>query len=635
MPSNNRWPHARILNLPKHFAIIACLVMLVARSSWPDTQLPAERRGVVVAPLTEKQLEAEDFNPQDTAGLFVGVRFFFNPDGSLSDHVTEVPFAADDAVDLAYLFTVDLKLILPANVTLALSGDPQKAESADRLKHLLELGVTRTNATYINLVSLLSRTALDAKQRGLLVMSFATHGFSIDGDDRLLAQDSTISRLDLTGIPVRVILDNVSASDAPRRLVLLDACRERVSGDTRTIGDSATAMSSSFAEAIAEARGMAVLSGTTAGGFSYDDPDKKNGVFSSLIIEGLQGNAPTDQRGFITPALLAAFVDENVRAWVRRHRPEHKERSTGIQYLADDVRSGQMPLLATRTTDIFAATQLATELTKELLTYSAYSGHTTRSTSVVRKSWARDVAAPLGPVKQRVSMFAGEKSRQWAVIIGTNPEEALPSSSDELPRTELLDAMDILDWFKNPKVVGSIRSDHLFFFWDRGATSDNVMKALATITRDIQADDSLLFYFAGHATEFTDPGEILLYDAFYGGNWGNVHTSTRGLIEAPWLIKWLNQLPAKKVVAIIDSGGPAFATASRALAKDRYLISSINSRVTNRNGFLTWLVLGAVREMGRDTTVEFLDGVVRESDRILSEKGIVNLYSYVRGLDRE
>ena len=63
----------------------------------------------------------EGFDPSASAGLFVGVSTFEH------GRFPEVPFAVDDAVDLAWLFTGELDLLRPERAVLALAGEPRKA----------------------------------------------------------------------------------------------------------------------------------------------------------------------------------------------------------------------------------------------------------------------------------------------------------------------------------------------------------------------------------------------------------------------------------------------------------------------------------------------------------------------------
>lgn len=303
-----------------------------------DTTAVLPQRGIRVVPLSSEQRAVEGFDPAESAGLFVGVRQFSDLD------IREVPYAVDDAVDLAYLFASDLKLIASSRVTLALSGEPQKPQSKHRLQELEAGGARRTGARFTTLLSEVSKTARRAGERGVVVMSFATHGYSIEGDNRLFGQDSLRTQLSLTGLPVRKIKQSLSSCRAPRRLLFFDACREQVDVTRGAGADPKVAMSKKFAEAIGDARGMAVFAGTTEGGYSYDDHASKNGVFTAAVVRGLRGSALADERGFITPETLAKYVNQAVKDWVLAHRPKYKKLSDGILYNVEGQHSSRIPL---------------------------------------------------------------------------------------------------------------------------------------------------------------------------------------------------------------------------------------------------------------------------------------------------
>jgi hypothetical protein len=269
---------------------------------------------------------SQDFDPVESAGLFVGIRKFDDPE------FIKVPFAVDDAVDLAHLFALELDLIAPQNVILALSGDLQKARSADALQALLQAGAQRVAAQKSWILRHLQRQGNATGQHGLFVVAFATHGFSDQGRDFLVGRDTVRGFIQDTGIKVDIVFNQTAQATAPRRLVLLDACRERLSSDVRAAGRPSpeSAMGQAFAQAIARASGQVVLSGTTLGGYAYDDFDRKNGVFSAAVLRGLRGAAPSDERHFITARTLAGYVEAQVRAWVRANKPDHIQRSHGI-----------------------------------------------------------------------------------------------------------------------------------------------------------------------------------------------------------------------------------------------------------------------------------------------------------------
>ncbi len=260
------------------------------------------------------------FDPKASAGLFVGISTFED------EHIQDVPYAVDDAVDLAYLFAVELELLRPGRVTLALTREPKKEASRGRLEQLRDAGADVLQAGYTKVLRAVSATARRSKHDGLLVLAVATHGLSNTVGDFLLSEDSLLSDVTEASLRLEWLLDKVANAPAHRRLVLLDACRERM---TATRGTAST-MAHSFAEAIGKASGQVVLSGATDGGYAYDDPERGNGVFTAAILDGLRGEAPGDARGLITVRSLADFLQERVAQWVRRHRPEDAGVSRGI-----------------------------------------------------------------------------------------------------------------------------------------------------------------------------------------------------------------------------------------------------------------------------------------------------------------
>lgn len=269
-------------------------------------------------------LEAQGFDPAQSAGLFIGVSRFDDP------LFAEIPFAVDDAVDLAYLFSHELRLIGAEKVVLGLAGEPRKPESGERLRRLLEDGAQRVTASQADIYAHLDAQRRAAGRAGLFVMAIASHGFSDQGGDFLVAASSLKRPMERTGVAVNELFDDVASSSSPRRIVLLDACRERLSNAIRASGEAEAAMSRGFADAIAAASGQVVLAGATLGGYAYDDLERRNGVFSAAVIDGLRGRADVDERGFITVRTLADYLNWRVVAWVRDHRPDHAAVSRGI-----------------------------------------------------------------------------------------------------------------------------------------------------------------------------------------------------------------------------------------------------------------------------------------------------------------
>jgi formylglycine-generating enzyme required for sulfatase activity len=280
-------------------------------------------------------LHQQGFFPEESSGLFVGISAFED------QRFSPVKFAVDDAVDLAWVFTLQLGLIDPQQCVLALSGEPVKEQSKLRLANLLQAGASTEQPRKREILRLSTEQCQKGEARGIFVLSVATHGLSEGGVDFLIASDSLREDLLDTGVSAQKLFEKAAKALALRRILLLDACREIEHQGQRSLSEPA--MSQGFAEAIAEARGLTVLSGSTVGGYSYDDPEKSNGVFSGSLVRGLLGEASADERGFITVETLADYVQTQVITWVRKNRPKHVNVSRGIERRFDQ-EAEKLPL---------------------------------------------------------------------------------------------------------------------------------------------------------------------------------------------------------------------------------------------------------------------------------------------------
>lgn len=274
------------------------------------------------------------FDREQSAALFVGVRRF-PYDGTLE----QVHYAVDDAVDLAHAFAMDprVSLVRPERVVLALSGDPQKKASKLRLQELRTAGARVEKAAQADVLLLVHRQAASVGTAGLFILSLASHGFNSDGVPYVLAS-SSLFRHHETALSTAKLLD--IANSAPRSLVFVDACRERVVSGART-GAPDPLSAAPLIEGMTHATGQVVFYAAAAGRYAYDDTTRENGVFTAAVLEGLQCQAGTDARGLVTVDTLATYVETSVRSWVR----ERREPSIGsaIQ-VSMDGQAKTMPL---------------------------------------------------------------------------------------------------------------------------------------------------------------------------------------------------------------------------------------------------------------------------------------------------
>lgn len=289
-------------------------------------------------PLLPRQEDGRlPFNAEQSAALFVGVRAFHD------SNVAEVPFAVDDAIDLAYTFALEPKttLLKPRHVILALSGAPHKRKTLEHLHALQATGAIVGEATSTDIFVFLRKQAESVGRDGIFIVSFATHGFSSEGVPFLLAESSQLGDRE-SAIPTTKILDIIASSNARRSLVLLDACRERVNAATRA-GAARLASGAPLIKDMSNVDGQVVLYAAAAGKVAYDDDEAKNGVFTAKVLAGLRCKAERNEHGLVTAGTLSSYVRENVRSWLRKHHPAEDGGSDAIQVSMDGDTSG-MPL---------------------------------------------------------------------------------------------------------------------------------------------------------------------------------------------------------------------------------------------------------------------------------------------------
>lgn len=209
---------------------ISLLALLAVVCSRRDAE--TQSRGVMRSGGQDEAQTLGSFDPKESAALFVGVRSFPH-DPTLND----VRYAVDDAIDLAFVLALDprVHLVEPAHIILALSGDPQKAESRQNLQRLIAAGATVRSAAQVDILSALEEQANAAGSKGILVFAFATHGVSYEGTQYLLNATSVLRHRETT-LSESKIREIASQSDAARSLILVDACRERLSGGVRSGG---------------------------------------------------------------------------------------------------------------------------------------------------------------------------------------------------------------------------------------------------------------------------------------------------------------------------------------------------------------------------------------------------------------
>jgi len=302
---------------------LLCLAVLMLACARPEGTARGAR------PVVDTQQEPSTrFDRAQSAALFVGVSHF--DDANLKS----VPYAVDDAVDLAYAFALErnVALVLPGNVVLALAGEPVKEESRERLTKLLNAGARRTAATRDEILRRLDEQAKKTGSDGIFIAGFASHGFATDGTPYVLAATSSFGNRRSSLSAPRIF---EASSSATRSLIFIDACRERVSGGVRGPG---TNVPTPLLQRMPGINGQVVF---YAGTYAYDDHRRKNGVFTNAVLDCLRCDMLRDARGVVTAGTLATSVEKRVLKWIRANRDPSIRKAIQVSM---DVDAGAMPL---------------------------------------------------------------------------------------------------------------------------------------------------------------------------------------------------------------------------------------------------------------------------------------------------
>ncbi len=286
------------------------MIMLAGTVTSVIAQLPPEPNDVAVQPrsLDAVLVPVNDQPQAGNAGLFVGINSFTEDRG-----LSPLQFAVHDAIEQAYLFVVELRLIPPKNCVLALSGTPSAAIVRSHQDTLAGLGVTVSDAKKTTILKSLATVVGETQHdEEMLIVSFCSHGFEQNRTAYVLPSDGLRSFLDETALRLTTIEASVERAKAGHRLLLVDACQERISGDTRgSEMPQGPGMSAAFVAALREHTGQGKFASCSSGQYSHENyrlGDVGHGLFSFAILEALRGGALPDQENLVRLDDVIAYV---------------------------------------------------------------------------------------------------------------------------------------------------------------------------------------------------------------------------------------------------------------------------------------------------------------------------------------
>jgi hypothetical protein len=132
---------------------------------------------------------------------------------------------------------------------------------------------------------------------------FAGHGYIEETGGFLCASDCEIGD---DGLALSEVMTLANTSKAKNRVIILDSCHSGVAGNN--------AIMSGMAEI---SNGVTILTASTESQYAVETPGRGAGVFTSLLVDALNG-AAANLVGDITPGSVYAHIDQSLGPWAQR-----------------------------------------------------------------------------------------------------------------------------------------------------------------------------------------------------------------------------------------------------------------------------------------------------------------------------
>lgn len=165
------------------------------------------------------------------------------------------------------------------------------------------------------------------KPDDLVLISFSGHGLSNEYDEGfLLVTDTELINPFKTSLKVNEIVNWLKTMKVKKSLLLIDACREKVSvGTSRGLLDKKSLKTQKYNMAELSA----IFYATKTGWKSYEVDDFEYGLFTNFILEGIKGKADYqfgNSDGIVTFKELSNFTGESVCNFALNHVPVFRQK---------------------------------------------------------------------------------------------------------------------------------------------------------------------------------------------------------------------------------------------------------------------------------------------------------------------
>lgn len=169
-----------------------------------------------------------------------------------------------------------------------------------------------TNAA---IAAALRQAQKDVRPEDLFVFYVASHGTVDDGQYFLITSNvgsTSTARLKQDALGQDALKEMISNIPASKKLVVLDTCNAGKMGDALQMAMLTRGMSEDTAmKVLSRAVGSTILSAASSVQEALEGY-KNHGLFTWVVVEGLNGAADTDKDGFVKTLELADYVDNQV-----------------------------------------------------------------------------------------------------------------------------------------------------------------------------------------------------------------------------------------------------------------------------------------------------------------------------------
>jgi len=245
----------------------------------------------------------------DTWALLVGISNYQDPD------ISDLNYTVNDVTQF-YDALVD------PNVCNA---------SRDKVFLMTDDSIGNSTPTHTNVVFRLGTLVSRIKPEDTFIFYFSGHGMIREGKQYLLTINSdprSLDTLEVSATSLEKVQSMLKKVKARQILIILDACRndpEKGKGDNNNelTDDLAKGFKSLKEQTTENFDIIATLFASSLGQRAYEWDEKKAGVFSYYLLDGLRGKA-SDNNKKVTLRGLAGYVEQKVNAWSLENGKQQK-----------------------------------------------------------------------------------------------------------------------------------------------------------------------------------------------------------------------------------------------------------------------------------------------------------------------